>query len=302
MKISVITNGISGNYEEACRIMNDTGVRYAEIQHLDGVQIEHLAIGEKRSVPGFPVETLCLEEASKVKDISEKYEIIPICITTHVFNGISVKSTEIGDDIYCKHIEMLNNAIAFAKIVGAGLVRVMCFTKQPVIFGYHGAREWLANDNKIWDKFISLYKPVIEIAEKENINIVIENGNGMICSSYLMRKMVDDLQSNRIKYLWDPANALYYNEQPTLETYRLIRDILGHVHIKDLIIDIPSATMDIKKIGTGQLGPFLADLSNAMREDCYDGFISLENIYKPDGGTTLDGYYIDIIELKKIFE
>ena len=302
MKVAAITNGISANYETACRIMRETGLQYAELQHLEGKQIPELAIGEVRSVPGVPVETLCEEEAYRVKALSEEYGITPVVITSHAFCGIPVKTTEIGDKTYEAHYALLKNAIRFAHILGVRLIRVMCFSKQPVMFGYHGAREWLANDNTTWEKFISLYPPVLELAEKEDVELILENGNGMVCSAALMRRMADDLQSDRLKFLWDPANGLYYNEKPTVEVYRYIRDILAHVHIKDLVVDIPTAMMDVKKIGQGELAPYLPALAEAMKEDGYEGCVSLENIYKPDGGTFLDGYYQDIVTLKELFE
>ena len=53
MKIGVITNGLSNDFEGACRIMCETGVRYAEIQHHNGIRIEYNPI----------------EEAYKIRDI-----------------------------------------------------------------------------------------------------------------------------------------------------------------------------------------------------------------------------------------
>ncbi|MDO5548804.1 MAG: sugar phosphate isomerase/epimerase family protein [Eubacteriales bacterium] len=301
MKITAITNGISGDYEESCRILKETGISYAEIQHVDGIQDPTLCSGEKRSVPGVPVETLVAEEAYRLKEISDRYGIQPAIITSHAFCGVPIRSTECGDAVYELHMKLLKNAIFFAKVLGAPLVRVMCFAKQPVTFGDHGAREWLANDNTVWDKLLTLYRPIVELAEAEEMDLVVENGNGQICSSYLMRKLADDLGSSRIKYLWDLSNAMYYGEMPTLETYEMIRDILAHIHVKDAELSISRSYMGIREIGTGQLGPYLEPLAQALRRDGYEGCISLENIYCPDGGTCLDGYRIDIRHLQEIF-
>ena len=302
MKICAITNGISANYEEACKVLNETGVKYAELQFLEGTTVDSLSLGG-RNLPGFPVESLALDEAYKIRDISRKYGIIPACVTTHAFNGISIWSIETGDEKYNKHMAMLKNGIAFAKIVGTKLVRTMCFSRETVLFGSHGGKEWLAHDNQSWDKFISLFRPIAKLGEDEGIDIMIENGfSGFIPSTVLMRKMADDLGSNHIKFLWDPANALYYREAPTVEAYETIKDILAHVHIKDAVVDPTRSQVDIRNIGRGQLAPYLQDLAEALRKDSFEGCISLENIYKPDGGTFLDGYYLDIAELKKIFE
>ena len=50
------------------------------------------------------------------------------------------------------------------------------------------------------------------------------------------------------------------------------------------------------------MAPYLDDIREALERDDYDGYISLENIYRPDGGDFIDGYYLDIPELKKRFE
>ena len=50
------------------------------------------------------------------------------------------------------------------------------------------------------------------------------------------------------------------------------------------------------------MAPYLDDIREALERDGYDGYISLENILRPDGGDFIDGYYLDIPELKKRFE
>jgi sugar phosphate isomerase/epimerase len=287
MKISAITNGISNNFETACKIMNETGVRYAEIQHHNGVGIEKSN----------------LEEAHIIKSQSEKYGITPICITTHAFAGIPVGSIEIGDEKYQQHVAFLKKGIAIAKILDVKLVRSMCFSKQIVVNGSHGGEDWIANGNTTWKKFIRLYEPIAQIAEEERINLAIENGfNGMISSTKLFKRFHADLGANeRIRFLWDPANALYYQEKPTPETYDGIKEFCAHIHIKDIKIDTISSTVDVRPIGRGDMSPYLQDLAASLRENKYDGYISLENIYRPDNGDFVDGYHIDIVQLKEIF-
>ena len=82
MKISVITNGISQDYETCCKVLNETGVKYAELQEVYG----------KR------VELLTEEEAQKIKALNSQYGIKPVSVTTHAFAGVDVMSLEIGDE------------------------------------------------------------------------------------------------------------------------------------------------------------------------------------------------------------
>ena len=50
MKISVITNGISQDYETCCKVMNETGVQYAELQMINGKKVEYLTEQEMEEV------------------------------------------------------------------------------------------------------------------------------------------------------------------------------------------------------------------------------------------------------------
>ena len=82
MKISVITNGISQDYETACQIMNETGVKYAELQEAYGKRVEYLT----------------LDDARKIKALNDQYGIEVASVTTHAFVGIGVGGIEVGDE------------------------------------------------------------------------------------------------------------------------------------------------------------------------------------------------------------
>lgn len=286
MKISVITNGISQDYETCCQVMRRTGIQYAELQEVYGKRIE----------------LLTEQEAHQIQKLNMQYGITPVSITTHAFAGVDVMSLEIGDVTYEKHLNLLKNGIKIAKIVGASQVRAMPFTKAIVLHGAHGSDQWNAGGNKAWPKFIDLYRPIAALAEAENITITVENGfNAMIVSGYQCRMFMKELGSDRIKILWDPANALYYGDIPYPNAYNEIREYLGHIHIKDLTCSIIEGWVDIKNIGHGMMAPYMDELRAALERDGYDGYISLENILRPDNGDYIDGYYLDIPELKKRF-
>ena len=287
MKISVINNGISSDFETCCRVLKETGVKYIEIQNVNKT----------------PVECLTVEDAKEWKRLADQYGITPVIVTTHAFAGVAVNAVEVGDETYTKHLELLKNGIAQAKALGAGMVRSMVFTKAIVTWGFHGADVWNAGGNKSWGKFIKLFEPIAQLAEDEGVDVVVENGfNAMITSAFLSRKMIDELGSKRIKLLWDPCNALYYHEFPTVEVYESIREVIGHIHIKDAKIDSVKSEVDFRAIGRGMMSPYLSDLADALRRDKYSGYISLENVLRPEGGDFIDGYYQDIPEFMEIFK
>lgn len=287
MKISAITNGISQDYETACRIMNETGVKYAELQEAYG----------KR------VELLSLEDARKIKALNDQYGIEVSSVTTHAFVGISVGGIEVGDAKYEEQMALLKNGIAIAKIVGAKHVRAMCFARQIVMWGKNGADQWNAGGNKAWPKFIELFKPIAKVAEEEGVSLIVENGfNGMLTSAYTSRRFIEDLGSKNVSILWDPANAAWVGDIAYPDGYNEVKNCLGHVHIKDMLLDPVRSTAEVVPIGRGDLAPYLTRIKAALEADGYDGFVSLENIYRPEGKDYVDGYRIDIATLKEIFE
>ena len=119
----------------------------------------------------------------------------------------------------------------------------------------------------------------------------------------LARKLIDELGSSRLKLLWDPCNSLYCNERTYPDGYEAIRGgYLGHIHIKDAEMDIPSATVVCTALNAGHMAPYLDDLANALRSDNYDGVVSLESVYRPEGGSFEDGFRASVGILKQIFD
>jgi sugar phosphate isomerase/epimerase len=286
MKISTIIDGISTDCKTICEVMTKTGVKYAEFQSCSGRRIEENT----------------LDEARAYKKLIDEYGITPSCVTTHAFAGVPITAVEVGDEIYQHHMSLLKNGIEIARILGCKQVRTMAFTKTIVTFGKNGADKWNAGNNTAWPKFLELFAPIAKLAEDEDIDILVEPCfNSMITSCWLFKKMVEDLGAKRIKLLWDPCNNLYYHEYPTLDVYESIKPYLAHIHIKDGIIDSVRSTNEFRAIGTGMMAPYLLDLADALRRDDYQGCISLENVFRPEGKDFRDGYYIDIESLKRIF-
>ena len=289
MKICAITNGISQDYETACKIMNETGIEWAEIQEVYGKRIEYAT----------------LEQAHEIAALNEKYGIKVASVTTHAFVGIPVGSIEVGDEKYQEQMALLKNGFEIAKIVGAVHVRTMCFARQVVMFGTNGADQWASGGNKAWNKFITLFRPIVEEAKKAGISLIVENGfNGMLTSAWTADKLMEDLGEDLpVGFLWDPTNALNVHEAAFPEGYAsaTAKGKLAHVHIKDALVDTVKSSVRCVPIGLGTLAPYLLDMAAALRKDGYDGCVSLENIYRPEGGDYVDGYRIDIESLKKIF-
>ena len=65
--------------------------------------------------------------------------------------------------------------------------------------------------------------------------------------------------------------------------------------------DISKATVQFCELGTGEMAPYLEDIGNALKRDGFQGVVSYESVYRPDGGTFEDGFKASVGKFKKIF-
>ena len=109
--------------------------------------------------------------------------------------------------------------------------------------------------------------------------------------------MIDEVGSDRLRLLWDPANALYSTEPAFPDGYEALRGgYLGHIHLKDVLVEIAKATISCRQLGTGHMAPYLADIAAALAADGYAGSISLESVYRPRDGSFEDGFRASVGE------
>ena len=76
---------------------------------------------------------------------------------------------------------------------------------------------------------------------------------------------------------------------------------MGHIHIKDVLVDTPRATLTIKPLGEGQLSKQYQLLAEALRNDNYDGVISFESVYHLGDGNFEAGFRLCIDRFKQMF-
>ncbi|MEP1571100.1 MAG: sugar phosphate isomerase/epimerase, partial [Roseibium album] len=76
---------------------------------------------------------------------------------------------------------------------------------------------------------------------------------------------------------------------------------LGHVHIKDVLVDTPRATLEVRRMGEGQLADQFQPMADALRADAYDGVISFESVYHPGNGDFEAGFRLCIDRFREIF-
>ena len=286
-KLGVITDGISREFEHALSVMNETGLEYAELQYL----------WEKE------VGDLNDAEIAKAQSLLKAHEMKVSCISRHNFAGMLVGDTEVGDGNYNRHMDGLQRCIDMALDLGTNVVRIMSFRREMILFGSSGADYWVTSTGA-WDKLLKLLESPVKLAEEKNINLVLETGNNaMVPSAWLGKKLIDDIGSDRLRILWDPANSLYANEPTYPDGWKALKDgYIGHFHIKDAKVNMPHAHVEFCEMGKGDMAPYLDPLANAMKLNNYNGYISLESVYRPEGGSFEDGYRASLPKFKELFD
>ena len=286
MKLGVICDGISRDLLHALKVMDEFNLKYAELQY----------VGEKE------VGDHSKQEIEEIKLMLTEFGKPVSCLSRHIFAGMT-SSNKPGDALHNHHMDKLKSVIAMAQELKCPRVRIMTSKKEQILWGKNGAEKWNVAHGA-WDSLPPLISPAVELAKSEGIQLVVETGNGtMVNSSFTARKLIDELNAiETLKVLWDPANNCWCHESAFPEGYNELRGgYLGHIHIKDVTVDTPRATLEVKKMGSGQLGPLFQPISEALRSDCYDGVISFESVFHPGNGNFEDGFRSSIELFKSIF-
>ena len=285
MKLGVITDGISRDFEHALNVMEEYGLKYPELQFVWDREVgDHDA-----------------NQVVRMKALLDQHAMEASCISRHIFGGLPVLQTEVGDATFEDHVSGLRRCIVLAKTLGTNIVRIMGCKKEMILFGYNGAEDWIVTAGA-WDKLVKLMAVPVQIAEEEGVTLVVETGNNaMITSGFLARKLIDELDSSHLKLLWDIPNTMYCTDVPFPDAYNEIRDYIGHIHIKDAKADIARATVGFYALGEGDVAPYLEPIANALKRDGYVGAISYESVYRPEGGTFEDGFRASVAKFLEIF-
>jgi len=286
MKLGVICDGISRDLAHALAVMNEFGLEYAELQF----------VGDKEVGDHSP------SEIAGIKRLLRDHGTPVSCLSRHVFAGMTTANRP-GDALHTRHMEALKRVIDMAHELDAPLVRIMTSKKEQILWGRNGAETWNVAHGA-WDSLLPLIAPAVELAKSQSVTLVVETGNGtMVNSSYTARKLIDNLDAkDTLKVLWDPANNCWCHELAFPDGYEELRDgYLGHIHIKDVKVDTPRATLEVRPIGKGQLAELFAPIANALRTDRYDGVVSFESVYHPGDGDFEAGFRQCMAEFKRLF-
>ena len=286
MKLGVICDGISRNLGHAVDVMDEYGLDYAELQF----------VGDKE------VGDHSLQEITQIDSLLRDRGKPVSCLSRHIFAGMTAANRP-GDTLHQKHMDALKRVIDMAQTVSAPLVRIMTQRKEQILWGKNGAEKWNVAHG-VWESMAPMIAPAVELAKSENMVLAIETGNGtLVNSNYTARRLIDELDAKEtLKVLWDPGNNCWCHERAYPDGYNELRGgYLGHIHIKDVMVDTPRSLLESRRMGEGQLADLFSPIADALRADAYDGVVSFESVYRPRNGSFEDGFRLSIDHFKTLF-
>ncbi len=244
------TDEISQDLAHACAVCAEFGVTGAELRGIWDTNVAELSDTQVR----------------EIKSILDGHGMIA-CSIASPFGKCELEDAA----AVAQHMDLLRRCADIGHALGCTLIR-------GFVFWGHGRVA------KPWDAMLRAYESVPGILEEKAVTLGVENEAACyVGTAAHLRHFLDRLACPRAKAVWDPANHIQDAEGPAMATfpdgYALLRDDLVHVHVKDAA---PAADGTVPNVFLGEgLAHWSAQL-RALKEDGYNGFVSLETHVDPD--------------------
>ena len=281
---------------QALKLFRDAGLDAAEVIYQNGYT-SGLPLGDRRAA----MEALTAADG-------EGLPILGLTPYTTAINSLDESQWRGGVDEF-------RGAIETAHLLGADRVRV-----------YAGA--WHPGDtdrDRRWAKLREALQTLAPEAEQAGVRLCVENHFGtMTQTAAETAALVREVAHPAVRVLYDQANLTFTHDETFEEAFAVQGDLIGHVHVKDLVFTDPNAAFRATEtarvdaseravrsrvIGTGVL-PWPQILAALLRHG-YDDLLSIEYEYRwhpqdlpaPEDGfresvTALRGMLTDLAEME----
>lgn len=181
-------------------------------------------------------------------------------------------------------VEEFRGAIETAQIVGADRLRVYAGSWHP------GDDDHAAH----WDQLVAALSTLAPVAAEAGVRLCVENHFGTMTQSAAdTARLVRQVDHAAVWVLYDQANLTFTHDEPYEQALAVQGDLVGHVHVKDLVFTDPDAPFQAAEtarvaaseravrsrvVGEGVV-PW-ADILTALQDLGYDDVLSLEYEYR----------------------
>jgi 3-dehydroshikimate dehydratase len=226
-------------------------------EQIDTLQREGIRHLDLRGVWNINVLDLSDTQISQVKQALDTNGI-----------GVAAIGSPIGkvaiDSPFDATMQKLERAISVAQTLCTRFIRIFSFYSPTHAQGTDAALD--AHRDEVMGRL----HVMIERAGAAGVTLLHENerdiyGDTIVRCVYLMQSCEDE----HFRLAFDPANFIQCAQVPYPDAYEALRPWLAYVHVKD-------ALTDGSVVAAGQGATHWPDLLRRLREDGYDGFLSLE--------------------------
>ncbi len=245
LRTSVITDEISQDLLTAARMARRFGLDALEIRSVD----EKNPFAMRR------------DDFGRIREICGEYGLMVCCLASPLFKCAIDDRLEVEN-----HIEGLKRCAQGAQILGAGIVRGFTFWRDP---------ERPVSAERLADMFV----PVVRVAREEGIIVAIESEPSVNTDSVRgLKDFLLTLDDPGVRAIFDPGNEICAQGAPPPypDGYEEIRDLICHIHLKDM--KRLGAETEPAPIGRGDVD--FGGLFSALARDGYPGFLSLETHWR----------------------
>lgn len=130
-------------------------------------------------------------------------------------------------------VDEFRGAIEIAQIVGADRLRVYAGSWQP---------DQLAHSAH-WDRLVAALRALAPEAADAGVRLCVENHFGTMTQTAAdTARLVREIDHPAVRVLYDQANLTFTHDEAYEQALAVQGDLIGHVHVKDLVFTDPNAT------------------------------------------------------------
>ncbi|HEV2350124.1 MAG TPA: sugar phosphate isomerase/epimerase family protein [Terriglobia bacterium] len=262
-KLGIITDEITQEFEQALDFISHYSLHYCELRDLWKINIMNSSRPDLDRAKG-----LIEKHRLHVSDIGSpifKYNLPEIPAAPEKSDTFGASFTDKDSD------RLLLKSFELAKFFGTRKVRIFAYSRVHP-----------ADLEKAYPIIRDRMARAAETAAKHGIILVLENEHTCnVGTGKELGRILRDVNSPNLRGNWDPGNATMLGEVPYPDGYREVRGLFAHMHAKDSMRDA-NGKMKWMPVGAGMVD--WKGQIKALREDHYEGTLSLETHYRrPDG-------------------
>ncbi len=227
-------------------------------KQIEVLHSESIAFVDLRSVWGINVLDLSDEQVAQVGQTLQQASI-----------GVAALGSPIGkvplDSPFDEHLQRFQRALTVAKALGTSYIRLFSFYPPTTQI-----RAGTVDPTSYRDEVIKRLREMTTRASDAGITLIHENEKDIYGDTIARNvDLLQSIDSPHFRSVLDPANYLQCQQPPYPDAYEATHPWLEYVHVKDVRED---GTLTV----AGEGEAHWPDLLQRLRQDGYDGFLSLE--------------------------